>query len=293
MIVPVWVDDLGYRTAPMRGQRLGGSPDEEPHNLRAEVGAHQWYHTFELAPGVETPGWFDLRKVAARIPFPASLEGKRCLDVGTFDGFWAFEMERRGGQVLAIDILDPLRWDWPAGAEAATIDAINQRKRGGGGFELVAASLGSGVERRELSIYDLDPDDVGTFDLVYLGSLLVHLRDPVRALTRLRAVCSGTAIICDGIDVAKSILFPSEAVAGMDAQGRPWWWRPNVRGLERMVDAAGFRRIGKTKRLRMTPGRGMPRPPVTLATLRSRPAREQVFHSRLGDPHAVIVAAPD
>ncbi|MDQ3728728.1 MAG: class I SAM-dependent methyltransferase [Actinomycetota bacterium] len=272
---------------------MSGSSTVEPQpDLQTEVERHQWYHTFELAPGIETPGWFDLREIASTIPFPASLEGKRCLDVGTFDGFWAFEMEKRGGDVLAIDILDPLRWDWPAGAEAATIEAINQRKRGGGGFELVASTLGSAVERRELSVYELDPDDVGTFDLVYLGSLLIHLRDPVRALTRLREVCSGTAIICDGIDVTKSILFPREAVAGMDGQGRPWWWRPNVTGLERMVDAAGFRRLGKTQKLRMTPGRGMQHPPVSVASLRSRAAREQVFHSRLGDPHAVIVAAP-
>lgn len=262
-------------------------------DLRSEVERQQWYHTFELAPGVETPGWFDLRRVVRRMPFPASLAGKRCLDVGTFDGFWAFEMERRGGEVLAIDILDPLRWDWPAGAHEATIEAINQRKRGGGGFDLVASVLGSAVERHELSVYDLDPNQVGRFDFVYLGSLLVHLRDPVRALMALRSVCSGTAVICDGIDVAKSLLFPREAVAGLDGQGRPWWWRPNVTGLERMVDAAGFRRLGKTARLRMTPGRGMPRPRIRPATLRSRAAREQVFHSRLGDPHAVIVAASE
>jgi tRNA (mo5U34)-methyltransferase len=50
----------------------------------------------ELAPGVLTPGWLDHRGAVARVPFPDSLEGKRCLDVGTFNGFWAFEMERRG-----------------------------------------------------------------------------------------------------------------------------------------------------------------------------------------------------
>lgn len=261
-------------------------------DLRDEVHRHQWYHTIELAPGIETPGWFDLRAIAATMPFPQSLEGKRCLDVGTFDGFWAIEMERRGGQVTAIDVLDPTQWDWPVGSEAATIEAINERKRGGRGFDVVVEALGSSVERREMSVYDLDPDDVGKFDLVYLGSLLVHLRDPVLALTRLREVCAGRAVICDGVDVAKTILFRHEPVAGMDGLGRPWWWRPNVAGLERMVDAAGFKRVGKTRRLRMTPGRGMPRPPVNLATLRSRPAREQAFHSRLGDPHAIIVAAP-
>ena len=75
--------------------------------LREQVEGRQWYHTLELAPGVRTPGWFDLRETAAAL-LPASLAGRRCLDVGTFDGFWAFEMERRGAaEVIAIDILDP------------------------------------------------------------------------------------------------------------------------------------------------------------------------------------------
>src|SRR5215207_2037934 len=75
----------------------------------------EWYHSIELAPGAVTPGWFDTRSIVRKLPFPASLEGRRCLDVATFDGFWAFEMERRGAaQTIGIDVLDPLRWDWPA-----------------------------------------------------------------------------------------------------------------------------------------------------------------------------------
>ena len=80
-------------------------------SLRAAL-ARQWYHTIELAPGVVTPGWFDTRPVSAKIPMPPSLAGKRCLDVGTFDGFWAFEMERRGAaETVGIDVLDPMQWD--------------------------------------------------------------------------------------------------------------------------------------------------------------------------------------
>ena len=40
-----------------------------------------------------------------RFGLPASLAGKTALDVGTADGFWAFEMERRGAaRVVAIDL---------------------------------------------------------------------------------------------------------------------------------------------------------------------------------------------
>lgn len=31
----------------------------------------------------------------SKLPLPDSLDGMRCLDVGTQNGFWAFELERR------------------------------------------------------------------------------------------------------------------------------------------------------------------------------------------------------
>jgi len=73
--------------------------------LADRVAAREWYHTLELAPGVVTPGGFDLRDMPDKVGLPASLGGQRCLDVGTFDGFWAFELERRGAsEVLALDV---------------------------------------------------------------------------------------------------------------------------------------------------------------------------------------------
>src|SRR5689334_4047032 len=77
---------------------------------RKAIAGRDWWHVIEVAPGVVTPGWWDLRPAAERMPWPASLDGMRCLDVGTMDGFWAFELERRGaGEVVAIDLVDPRR----------------------------------------------------------------------------------------------------------------------------------------------------------------------------------------
>src|SRR5439155_4349574 len=72
-----------------------------------------WYHTLELGDGTVTPGWMDLRPIVERLPWP-DVRGKRCLDVGTYDGFLAFELERRGAAaVVATDISDHSQWDWP------------------------------------------------------------------------------------------------------------------------------------------------------------------------------------
>jgi tRNA (mo5U34)-methyltransferase len=176
----------------------------------SDVEAVQWYHTIELHPGVVTPGWFDTRAVAPTLPWP-DLAGTRCLDVGTFDGFWAFEMERRGAaEVVAIDIIDPTQWDWPHGSSESVHTALAERKRSGDGYTMAQTALASTVQRRPLSVYDLDPDDVGLFDFVYVGSLLVHLRDPVRALERVRSVLTpgGRMMSVDAIDLELTIRHP-------------------------------------------------------------------------------------
>jgi tRNA (mo5U34)-methyltransferase len=262
-------------------------------DLRGEVDALEWYHTIELAPGVVTPGWHDTRPIVREVPFPDSLAGKRCLDVGTFDGFWAFEMERRGAaEVVAVDVLDPNEWDWPVDSKPETIAAIGQRKGKGEGFEIAQRELGSSVKRLERSVYDLDVAEVGRFDLVYLGSLLVHLRDPVRALERLCAVCSGTMIVLDGIDLLLSWLLPRRPVATLDARGRPWWWYPNDAALVRMIEAGGFEVVRRPHRIYMPPGAGQPLASFQPKLLTTREGRHALVVARRGDPHAVVVARP-
>jgi tRNA (mo5U34)-methyltransferase len=259
--------------------------------LAEEVAALDWYHTLELAPGVITPGWQDTRPVAGDLPF-GDLSGKRCLDVGTFDGFWAFELERRGGEVTAIDILDPEGWDWPHGSDPEVVATIGARKARGRGFEIARTALGARVERLECSVYDLDPAVHGQFDFVYVGSLLVHLRDPVRALERVRAVCAGTLMVVDGIDLLLSLAHPTRAVATLDGRGRPWWWHVNQAGLRQLVQAAGFDVTHGPERLFIPAGPGQPVGRVKPRLLLSRQGRQGLVHAWRGDPHAVVLAQP-
>jgi tRNA (mo5U34)-methyltransferase len=262
-------------------------------DLASEIEAIEWYHTMELAPGVTTSGWLDTRSVAPTVPMPASLEGKRCLDVATFNGFWAFEMERRGAaEVLAIDVLDPFRWDWPAGSDSETIRAIGARQAGGRGFEIAKRELRSAVTRLERSVYDLDPGDIGRFDVVYLGSLLVHLRDPVAALERVRSVCRASLIVVDGIDLPLTLLLPWTPVARLDGRGRPWWWYSNAAGLKRLLEAGGFEVVEGPRRLFMPPGPGQPTVRPGPGLLRTRQGREAMVIALRGDPHAMALARP-
>jgi tRNA (mo5U34)-methyltransferase len=263
-----------------------------PADLRARVASIEWYHTLELAPGVVTPGWLDHRSVVPSVPLPASLAGKRCLDVGTFNGFWAFEMERRGGEVVGIDVLDPHVWDWPVGSDEDTVRALAQRMAAGDGFQIARGALGSSVERLDRSVYELDEREVGRFDVVYVGSLLIHLRDPVRALERVRSICDGTLVVVDGIDLPLSLRSPRLPLARLDGRGRPWWWYPNAAGLARIVEAGGFEIVEGPRRLFVPQGAGWPVRRSDPRLLRNREGRYALIGAWLGDPHAVIVARP-
>jgi tRNA (mo5U34)-methyltransferase len=260
--------------------------------LTRRINEVQWYHTLELAPGLVTHGWFDLRGLAPRLPWP-DLQGARCLDVGTFDGFWAFEMERRGAaEVVAVDLLSPGDWDWPYGSTPEAVSEIGERKRAGAGFEVARDALSSTVTRHDMSVYDLDEATLGSFDFVYVGSLLLHLRDPVRALERVRRVCRGSLLLVDAIDLTLTARHPRRPVASLDGRGRPWWWKPNLAGLVRMVEVAGFQLLQRPQRVFMPPGAGQGRPRPSLNLLRNRTTREMTFHALRGDPHAAIRARP-
>ena len=104
-----------------------------------------WYHTIDLPDGTATPGFYDTRGSPQFVPWPKELHGGRCLDVGTFDGFWAFEMERRGArEVVAVDLADPHALDWPYDTQITGPQQMAQwgseRERG---FRDLAATLGS------------------------------------------------------------------------------------------------------------------------------------------------------
>src|SRR6185312_6434904 len=106
-----------------------------------------------------------------RYPIPQDLKGARVLDIGTWDGWFAFEMERRGAEVVAIDC-----WDNPK-------------------FHEIHQVLGSRAEHRVMDVYDLTPATVGRFDIVLFMGVLYHLKHPLRALERVFALTTGRAAI--------------------------------------------------------------------------------------------------
>jgi tRNA (mo5U34)-methyltransferase len=223
---------------PLRSRAVTRGLDEPP-DLRAEAERYAWYHSIDLGDGVVTQGMFDHRPVLDHYPIPKDLTGKRCLDVATMDGYWAFEMERRGASsVTAIDLDDPEELDWPASLRAGHDRTLDETKAER--FALAKRALGSSVERVTLSAYDLGPD-LGRFDFVFCGDLLLHLKDPITPVERIRSVCTGSAVI---VNVIKRFRFRERVpLAELDGIDTFTWWTTNLEGLIRIVRAAGFARV--------------------------------------------------
>jgi tRNA (mo5U34)-methyltransferase len=230
----------------------------------AAVRALQWWHTIEVAPGVVTPGSWELRPAAQRMPWPAGgdLSGLRCLDVGTMDGFWAFEMERRGArEVVASDLLAYDERDSPDEVRRAIHSRPGTRPQPPElrpTFALASELLGSGVSFVNLNVHDLDPAAHGRFDLVFMGYVAELLRDPIGAFQAVRRVCSGSVIVLEQVSLPLS-LFPRPLARVAARPGYQEWFMFNRRGFERALDAAGFEVEGSSGFLRDHPGPGVNR----------------------------------
>jgi tRNA (mo5U34)-methyltransferase len=209
--------------------------------------ALSWYHSLELAPGYVTEGMFDLRPFVHRYGLPERLDGLRALDVGTWDGFWAFEMERRGAEVVALDLDDERELDWPATRRPAQFPPGPR----GVGFWLAKEVFESRVERINRSIYDALPEDLGSFHLVFCGSVLIHLRDQVLALERIANLCRGTLIFAESYDPLLGLLpFPVSRYRA-DREKSVVFWEPSVRAWKAMLRTAGFASVDERGRFKL------------------------------------------
>lgn len=221
----------------MTGPRPVPSSTMDADAVRERVAELDWWHTIEVVAGVVTPGGWDLRSTAERLPWPPSTVGMRCLDIGTMDGFWAFELEARGAsEVVASDVLDATRLDH---FFADRLRGERYRRDSERNFRLAAELRRSRVELRDLNVYDLDPAGVGEFDLVVMGYVLQMLRDPLRALEAVRSVCRGRLILLETVSRPLDLL--PAPLARLDARrdGNEWFVF-NRRGLRKALELSGW-----------------------------------------------------
>jgi tRNA (mo5U34)-methyltransferase len=202
-----------------------------------------WYHSIDLGHGVVTPGIFDHRPWISYYPLSDDISGKRVLDVATFDGFWAFELEKRGAlEVVAMDIESFNDADWPPLLRATTSKEVLYRETGTG-FNVAKEILKSKVQRKIMNVYDLTPDWLGKFDIVFCSDLLLHLMNPMKALQNIHSVVSDYALIIDVFDPELGDDDSNTILRYRGARDDCVWWNFSLGSLEQMIRDAGFGEI--------------------------------------------------
>ncbi len=209
----------------------------ELQETQRRMASLSWYHTIDLGKGLVTPGAYDHRPYLGCYGLPKNLSNKTVLDIGAASGFFAFETERRGAEVTATDLPTWMSHDFGP-LYHSDMDPAQAHQYLHDPFLFAHKTLGSYVKRQTINIYDITPQTVGLFDLVFCGSVLIHLTDPIRALWHIQSVTKEVAIISTSIHPLNSSQPLSLFVGHHRGDG---WWLPNRASFEAMIKSAGFK----------------------------------------------------
>jgi SAM-dependent methyltransferase len=161
-----------------------------------------FYHSMTYPDGETIEGAWDIRGLFDQYIGNYPIRGKSVLDVGTAGGFLAFEAEKAGARVTALDAL--------SGAEFERIpfrDSVYHRDRRKfveeseaflkllrNGFWYSWNRYQSNVEMVYAPLARLPYWD-RRFDVVLAGAILEHLSDPVAAIASMAGLASEAVII--------------------------------------------------------------------------------------------------
>ena len=227
-------------------------------NLQQQVDAlGPWFHNLKLPDGrggtvrtrPDSPfGDFPQFKWDQIAPhLPSDLAGKSCLDIGTNSGFYAFELARRGGDVLGIDLNDHYL------KQAA--------------FARRVLGHGERVTLRNMQVYALAslPQQ---FDLILFMGVFYHLRYPLLGLDVVASKLKpGGLLLFQTLTKPGDAILPADETKGLDFGGRErlnepgWptmaffeygfngdptnWWAADAAACEAMLRSAGLRVVAR------------------------------------------------
>lgn len=203
----------------------------EPQWFVSDTTDCYFYHSMDVPTFGEQLGQWDLRGRFDDYIGNVNLSGKRVLDVGTASGFLAFSAEDAGAsEVVAFDLdtaarqnLIPFQTsEYVTNRDAwiaKTTEGFNRWKKA---FWLMHRLMDSKVLVCYGNIYEI-PKEIGLFDVVIVGSVLEHLRDPFGGLESIAARTRGTIIINTSQTEENDPIARFLATPAVPQQNYTWW----------------------------------------------------------------------
>jgi SAM-dependent methyltransferase/predicted O-methyltransferase YrrM len=176
---------------------------------------------FLLADNLVIPGlWRNDQRWQTLGEHVGDLHGKRVLDVGSNAGYDPFMLKLRGAdEVVACEPFAFFR-------QAQFLESIYR----------------TGIDFREIGWQQLDPQELGRFDLIHCNGVLYHEPNPLGMLLRLRSMLADDGEMLFGsmlhgsADQSEYIRFVPDAYAG----DKTWWFVPGRLAMRWMLEVTGF-----------------------------------------------------
>lgn len=264
--------------------------DEQALRARArELMTVPWHHSIQLFPDLVAKGSKSvalLERERAAILGPLDLAGREVLDIGSWNGYFAFEAKRAGAaRVIASD---SLCWHLPA-------------FRGRETFDLARECLDLDIETKVIDPTEL-PGDLAPVDVVLFLGVFYHMHDPVAVLKSAAALARDVLVIEThqdllSLDRPGMVFYPRDTLGGDHSN----WWGPNPECMFELLDSIGWPRVFYQHHPVVGPGRGIYHAfrsdetarrcfrqgadNVTVFDLNSEDGRRAIFHRPApGDP---------
>jgi len=168
-------------------------------------------------------GCYDMDKHLQNYHIPQDINNKTVLEIGTANGFFAFEFAKRGAQVTAIDLL---YYSWKEANEL----------------------MGTDIKFMIKDAKDID-ETFGKFDIVFCSNVLQHNSDMINLLQQIKKITKKQAIICVSVFVHpkyQEIPFAKFRGRTFYYEGKPagyTFWIPNKECVRSMLEFVGFKKI--------------------------------------------------
>ena len=208
-----------------------------------------YYHAIDLPDGFH-PGVWDCRETTDVYLGHVAFAGKTVLEIGPANGYFTFEMERRGAQVNCLDLGPRGQWDLVPGPlidhTRLECDLRVALSRIEAAFWKAHRALGSAAKMEYGSVYDA-PRIVELHQIGIIGNVLQHLRDPFGGLMALADRVTETIIVTESLwfDDPR---FETEAFMSLFPRAeRPEvkksWWQVSSPLIGEILKMLGFSRL--------------------------------------------------
>jgi hypothetical protein len=237
-----------------------------------------FYHHMDL-PGLKQvgKGW-DLRKTIDDYLGHFDFRGKRVLDVGTASGFLTFEMEKRGAEVVSFDMASPAQWQLvPFRAKGFDVAFMQRAIENSvdpirNGYWLAHRLFKSRAQVYYGDVYNI-PEEIGQFDVVVLGMILPHLREPFYALAQTARLSREAVIITQQASKDPgpvSHFIPNVRMNPDNFEPYNAWWVFSEECFREMLQVLGFEIESSRRQEHMCTARNPPGPEECLTIVARR-----------------------